>query len=179
MEFPAVTYTAPSVSYAPFCFEAESDSPSGMTHGLAAFLLRLAAYFQGCLASLPRAVSFYENSVSEHPDVQASLTVIDPALEGGSEPLIKVRMNRALSRRMRWLIKRGRVQRSGRLQVCSAAAEARCNLTPGQFIEYNIRVNGLSRVLAYALNRTGRIQTKGGVLSLGMAAICAALLFPD
>ena len=174
MDYPAVTYAAPSVSYAPFSFEDESDSSSGLTDGLAAFLLRVAAYFHGCLASLPRRVS-----VSQHTTVPQSVTVMDAALEGTSEPLIKVRMNRALSRRMRWLIKRGRVQRSGRLQVCSAAAEARCNLTPGQMREYNIRVNGVPRVLAYALNRGGRIANKGSVLSLGVTGICAALLFPD
>jgi len=174
VEFPAVTYAAASVSYAPFCFEEESDSSSGLTHGLAAFLLRVAAYFQGCLASLPRVMS-----IPQHPTPQETLTVMDPALEGSSEPLIKVRMNRALSRRMRWLIKRGRVQRSGRLRICSAAAEARCNLSPGQMSEYCIRVNGLSRVLAYALNRGGRIVNRGGVLSLGMAGVCAAILTPD
>jgi len=111
--------------------------------------------------------------------IQESVTVMDPALEGSSEPLVKVRMNRALTRRMRWLMKRGRVQRSGGLRVCSAAAEARCNLSPTQFIEYNIRVNGLSRVLAYGLNRGGRIPNRGGVLSLGVAGICAAPLSPD
>ena len=174
MEFPAVTYAASSVSYAPFCFEDESDSSSGLSHGLAAFLLRVAAYFQGCLASLPRRVSASQNTT-----VPQSVTVMDPALEGSSEPLIKVRMNRALRRRMRWLIKRGRVQRSGRLQVCSAAAEARCNLTPGQMREYNIRVNGVARVLAYALNRGGRLPNKGRVLSLGTALLCNAILTPD
>ena len=174
MEFPAVTYAAPSVSYAPLCFEAESDSPSGLTHGLAAFLLRVAAYFQGCLASLPRRVSASQNTT-----VPESVTVMDAALEGSSEPLIKVRMNRALRRRMRWLIKRGRVQRSGRLRVCSVAAEARCNLTPGQMREYNIRVNGVARVLAYALNRGGHLPNKGRVLSLGTSLLCNAILTPD
>ena len=174
MEFPAVTYAASSVSYAPLCFEAESDSASGLTHGLAAFLLRVAAYFQGCLASLPRV-----RSVQQNLTVPESLTVMDAALEGNSEPLIKVRMNRALRRRMRWLIKRGRVQRSGHLRVCSVAAEARCNLTPGQMVEYNIRVNGVARVLAYALNRGGRIANKGSVLSLGVALLCNAILTPD
>ena len=174
MEFPAVTYTAQSVSYAPFSFEDESDSPSRLTDGLAAFLLRVAAYFQGCLASFPRLSASYESPATPH-----SVTVMDEDLEGTSEPLVKVTMNRALSRRMRWLMKRGRVQRSGRMRVCDAATEARCNLTPAQFIEYNIRVNGLSRVLAYGLNRGGRIQNKGGVLSLGVAAFCTALLFPD
>ena len=174
MEYPAVTYAAPSVSYAPFCFEAESDPSSGLTYGLAAFLLRVAAYFQGCLASLPRRASASQNTT-----VPESVTVMDPALEGSSEPLIKVRMNRALSRRMRWLIKRGRVQRSGRVRGCSAAVEALCNLTPGQMVEYNIRVNGVARVLAYALNRGGRIANKGGVLSLGTALLCNAILTPD
>ena len=175
MEFPAVTYAAQSVSYAPFTFEEESDSSSSLTHGLAAFLLRVAAYFQGCLASLPRVRSTYEYPAT----LTESLTVMDPALEGGSEPLIKVRMNRALRRRMRWLIKRGRVQRSGHMRVCSAAAEARCNLTPGQMREYNIRVNGVARVLAYALNRGGRLPNKGRVLSLGTALLCNAILTPD
>ena len=175
MEFPAVTYTAQSVSYAPFSFEAESDSSSSLTDGLAAFLLRVAAYLQGCLASLPRMASSYERPAT----LPESLTVMDAALEGSSEPLIKVRMNRALSRRLRWLIKRGRVQRSGRLRICSAAAEARCNLTPGQMSEYNIRVDGLSRTVAYGLNRDGRIVNRGGVLSLGVALLCGAILTPD
>lgn len=179
MEFPAVTYAAQSVSYAPVCFEEESDSSSGLTDGLAAFLLRVAAYFQGCLASLPRFHAAEDYSAAAPEFLQESLTVMDPALEGSSEPLIKVRMNRALSRRMRWLIKRGRVQRSGRLRVCSAAAEARCNLTPGQMSEYCIRVDGLSRTVAYALNRGGRVVNRGRVLSLGVAGVCAALLSPD
>ena len=174
MEFPAVTYAARSVSYAPLCFEDESDSSSNLTGGLTAFLLRVAAYFQGCLASLPRRVSASQNTT-----VPQSVTVMDPALEGSSEPLIKVRMNRALRRRMRWLIKRGRVQRSGRLRVCSVAAEARCNLTPGQMREYNIRVNGVARVLAYALNRGGHLPNKGRVLSLGTSLLCNAILTPD
>ena len=174
MEFRAVTYAAPSVSYAPVCFEDESDSSSSFTDGLAAFLLRVAAYFQGCLASLPRVTS-----TPQHPTPQETLTVMDPALEGSSEPLIKVRMNRALSRRLRWLIKRGRVPRSGRLQVCSAAAEARCNLTPGQMSEYCIRVYRESRTVAYALNRGGCIVNRGGVLSLGVAGVCTAILTPD
>jgi hypothetical protein len=104
---------------------------------------------------------------------------MDAALEDIIGPLIKVRMNRALRRRMRWLIKRGRVQRSGRLRVCSAAAEARCNLTPGQMVEYNIRVNGVARVLAYALNRGGRNPNRVGVLSWGGALLCGAILTPD
>jgi len=174
VEFPAVTYAAQTVSYAPVSIGAESDSSSHLTDGLAAFLLRVAAYFQGCLASFPRLNSSYERPVTPQ-----SVTVMDEALAGTSGPLIKVRMNRALSRRMRWLIKRGRVQRSGRMRVCDAATEARCNLTPWQFTEYNIRVNGRSRVLAYALNRGGRIQNKGCVSSLGMAGLCAAPLSPD
>jgi len=65
------------------------------------------------------------------------------------------------------------------LRVCSSAAEARCNLNAGQMREYNIRVNGLSRTVAYGLNRAGRIVNKGGVSSLGIAALCAAILTPD
>ena len=174
MEYQTVTYAAQTVSYAPVCFEDESDSSSSLTDGLAAFLLRVAAFFQGCLASLPRM-----NSIKDHPNASESVTVMDAALEGTSEPLIKVRMNRALSRRMRWLIKRGRVQRSGRLRICDAAADARCNLTPGQMSEYCIRVDGLSRTVAYGLNRGGRVVNKGGVLSLGLALLCGAILTPD
>jgi len=180
VKYQTVTYAAASVSYAPFTFEEESDSSSGLTHGLAAFLLRVAAYFQGCLASLPRAMSSYEQRAKSQEIPQESVTVMDPALEGSSEPLVKVRMNRALRRRLRWLIKRGRVQQcAGGLRVCSAAAEARCNLNAGQMREYNIRVNGISRTVAYALNRAGRNPNRGGILSLGMAALCAAILTPD
>ena len=75
--------------------------------GLAVFLLRLMAYFQGCLAILPRA--------PKH-----SITIIDSSLDNSSEPLIQVQMNRHLSRRLRWLIKRGRVERSGELRLATA-----------------------------------------------------------
>ena len=179
VEFSAVTYTAQSVSYAPVCFEEVSDSSSSLTNGLAAFLLRVAAYFQGYLASFPRMASSYQQPAMSQESLPESVTVMDPALEGSSEPLVKVRMNRALRRRMRWLIKRGRVQRSGRLRVCNAAAEARCNLTPGQMREYNIRVNGLSRTVTYGLNRGGHVQNKGTVLSFGIALLCNAILTPD
>ena len=181
MEFQTVTYAAQPVDYS--IGEEPSDSSSHLTDGLAAFLLRVAAYFQGCLASLPRVTSTPQPPASALEDapenVPKSLTVIDPALDGTSEPLIKVRMNRALSRRMRWLMKRGRVQRSGRLRVYNSDTETRCNLTPGQMSEYCIRVYRESRSVAYGLNRGGHIANKGGVLSLGVAGICAAILMPD
>jgi len=83
----------------PSALKEESDSSSNLTHGLAAFLLRVAAYFQGCLASLPRVMSSYEQRATSQEIVQEglqeSVTVMDPALEGSSEPLVKVRMNRA------------------------------------------------------------------------------------
>jgi len=152
-----------------------------MTESIAQFLLRLAAYFQGYLSSLPVAVRAIE------PE-QTCLTVIDSAVEGGSEPLIAVRMNRALSRRMRWLIKRGRVERSGKMRLASADDKARCNLTPGQFIEYGIRVHGLSRVRSYGLGLGRRALRmiaisaaflQGDGLSLNKPALCAAPLSPD
>jgi len=153
-----------------------------MTESIARFLLRLAAYFQGYLSSLPTM----KRSAAKPEPIQ--LTVIDSAIEGGSEPLIAVRMNRALSRRMRWLIKRGRVQRSGKMRLATAEDKARCHLTPGQFIEYGIRVYGLSRVRSYGLGLGRRalviiaISTaalQGDVLSLLKRASCAAPLSPD
>lgn len=143
--------------------------------GLAVFLLRLMAYFQGCLASLPRA--------PKH-----SITIIDSSLDNSSEPLIQVRMNRHLSRRLRWLIRRGRVERSGKMRLATAADEARCNLTPGQFNEYCIRVHGMSRIRIYGMGLGRRAlrllaftqaALQGCVLSLRKAAVCSAPLCPD
>ena len=181
MEFQTVTYAVPSVTYAAELGDvslraepSEPDSGPHLSDSLAAFLWRVAAYFQGCLASFPRLYS-----PCEHPSVPESLTFIDTALDGTSEPLVSVRMNRALSRRLRWMIRRGRVQRSGRLRVYNAQTEGRCHLTPGQRREYLIRVHGISRTAAYGLNRGARHVTRGGVLDLGVAGICAAILTPD
>ena len=120
--FETATYAAPSID---FSIEPETAYPTG----LASFLLRLAAYFQGCLASFPSP----KNICANH--TQDSLTAIDSALDASSEPLIKVRMNRHLSRRLRWLIRRGRVERSGKMRLATADDITRCNLTPGQFMD--------------------------------------------
>ena len=117
MMFETATYAAPSID---FSIEPEAAYPNG----LGAFLLRIAAYFQGYLASLPSPKNICANRTEE------SLTVIDSALDSTSEPLIKVRMNRHLSHRLRWLIRRGRVERSGKMRLATAADEARCNLPP-------------------------------------------------
>lgn len=190
MAYQTVTYAA-SLTYAAQPVAPLAESSPNLTDGLAAFLLRVAAYCQGCLASLPRMQSFCEPLAispggfqeDAQGNVQAavkqSLTVMDAALDGTSGPLVKVTMNRAFSRRLRWLIKRGRVQRSGRLRVCDAATEARCNLTPGQMSEYYIRVYRQNRTVIYGLNRGGRIQNKGGVMSLGVAGESGVLLCPD
>jgi len=143
---------------------------------MGAFLIRLAAYFQGYLPRLPRMTT------------QDSLTVIDTAMAEGSGPLQVVTMNRALSRRMRWLIKRGRVERSGKMRLATGPDLERCNLTPGQFNEYIIRVDGVSRIRLYklGLSRHGRrlisitcAGLQGNALCLGKAALCLAPLMPD
>jgi len=152
--------------------------PARLSDGIAAFLLRLAAYFQGCLASLPRL---------EHIG-QEPLTVIDTALDDSAEPLIAVRMNRALSRRMRWLIRRGLAERSGEMRAATADNMARCNLTPGQFIEYGIRVYRRSRPRVYGLGLGRRAlrllailcaKLQGTAGCLHKAAMCLAPLSPD
>jgi len=140
---------------------------------IGAFLIRLAAYFQGCL---PR--------MAPHE----RLTVIDAAIGEGSGPLQIVTMNRALSRRMRWLIKRGRVERSGKMRLATEVDKARCSLTPGQFNEYMIRVDGVSRIRLYKLGLSRHARRlisitsaglQGHVLCLGKAALCLAPLMPD
>lgn len=173
--FETATYAAPSFD---FSIERDAVAPAGLTNNIAAFLLRVAAYFQGCLASLPRA-----NTMP-----QESLTVIDTALDGTSEPLQVVRMNRHLSRRLRWLIRRGRVKRSGELRLATADDAARCHLTPGQFMEYSIRVHRMSRIRIYAMG-WGRLALQlrsilsallqGGALCLGRVGLGSAPLSPD
>lgn len=188
MKFETLTYAAGStdfsVGHALGSQEALLSSPQGvlsparLSVGIAAFLLRVAAYFQGCLASLPRA---------EHITEQ-SLTVINTSLDDTSGPLQKVRMNRALSRRMRWLIKRGRVERSGKMRLATAKDMTRCILTPGQFLEHSIRVHGFSRIRVYGLGQGRRAlrliaiyaaALQGDGLYLCKGAICLAPLTPD
>ena len=178
MTFETATYAAPSFDFA-LTLEAQDAQGAleraGFTYSLAAFLLRLAAYFQGCLSSLPRAS-------------HNSITLIDHAMDKSPEPLIKVRMNRHLSRRLRWLIKRGRVETSGNMRMAVAADEARCNLTPGQFMEYCFRVHRQSRVRLYGLGLGRRAlrlcaifsaALQGEGAALRRAGLCAAPLAPD
>ena len=186
VKFETLTYAAGptdfSVGGASGSQDARSTSLRGrfsaarLSVAMGAFLIRLAAYFQGCLPRLPRMAS------------QERLTVIDTAMAESSGPLQIVTMNRALSRRMRWLIKRGRVERSGKMRLATAADKARCNLTPGQFNEYMIRVDGVSRIRLYHLGLSRHVRRlrsitcaglQGDALCLGKAAICLAPLMPD
>jgi len=150
---------------------------------LTGFLQRVAAYFQGYLSSLPVMDRFLELEPA-----QTRLTMVDSSVDESSEPLQIVRMNRALSRRMRWLIKRGHVQRPGELRIATSDNKARCNLTPGQFNEYGIRVDGWSRVRIYGLGFGRRVLRKiaimwaglqGNIVSLCRGLICLAPLSPD
>jgi len=181
MKFETLTYSAHITDYS---VSASAPSILGRLeasksrNGIAAFLFRVAAYFHSRMASLP--------CVECAP--QEPLTVIDTSLDNSSEPLIKVRMNRHFSRRMRWLIRRGRVQRSGEMRVATADDEARCNLTPGQFNEYCIRVHGYSRIRTYGLGLGRRALRKiamnwaglqGNALSLARTGLCLAPLSPD
>lgn len=175
MTFDSVTYTSPIFDFTLESEGARSSETPCPKQGLAAFLLRLMAYFQGCLASLPRAP-------------QQPIAVMGTSLDEGSEPLIKVRMNRHLSRRLRWLIRRGLVARLGELRVATAADEARCNLSPGQFNEYCIRVHRLSRIRIYGLGFGRRalrlcaffmVALQGDAMCLRRAGLCLAPLTPD
>jgi len=94
-------------------------------------------------------------------------------------------MNRQLSRRMRWLIRRGRVERSGEMRLATVDDMARCTLTPGQFLEHGIRVHGFSRTRVYRLGlgrralrlrAIGSAALQGDSLCLGKCAICLAPL---
>jgi len=116
------------------------------------------------------------------------LSVIDTSLDATSEPLIEVRLNHHLSRRLRWLIRRGRVSRSGEVRLATTEDTALCNLTPGQFMEYSIRVHRMSRIRIYGMGlgrRTLRLRAifwaalQGDALSMRKAGNCAALLSPD
>jgi len=187
MKFEALTYTAHVTDYsvtasAPLRLGRLADDGRGassyLSNGIAAFLLRLAAYFHSALGSLPRS----------HYPAEGSLTFIDTALDNSCEPLQKVRMNRHLSRRLRWLIRRGRVESSGELRLATAKDEARCRLTPGQFNEYCIRAHGWSRIRVYGLgftrrglflNMLGALPLRGDRVSLSRPVNCNALITPD
>jgi len=157
--------------------------PAHMPECLAAFLLRVVAYFQGCLSALPVLERCVLESLFEE-----RMTLADSSIDETSEPLQLVRMNRALSRRMRWLMKRGRVERPGKVRIATAQDKARCNLTPGQFIEYSIRVHGWSRPRSYGFGLGRQALRKiaicfaglqGDTLSLRQAMMCNALISPD
>jgi len=193
VKFETLTYSAIPTDYsviasAPSTLGRSDDdggaASSYLPKGMADFLLRLMAYFQGTLSSLPGWDYIGER---DYP-VEGRLTVIDTALEGGSELLQKVRMNRHLSRRLRWLIKRGRVATSGKMRVATAEDDARCHLTPGQFNEYSIRVDGQSRIKVYGFGLSRKVLRKiaicwaglqGDGASLRRAMMCKALLSPD
>jgi len=182
MMFENVTYAASPLDCAINPSSDYVQESVGLTENIAAFLIRVAAYFQGCLASLPRAMR--QAHVPLKHMREPSLTLIDAGLESGSEPLQRVRMNRHLSRRLRWLMRRGRVQRSGQMRLASPADEARCRMTPGQFMEYCIRLYGWSRVQAYRLGLSRRLWhlmagadgLEGDALCLRKARVCAAPL---
>ena len=146
--------------------------------GIAAFLWRVAAYFQGYLAALPRLAR----------PVEGKLIIADASIDDSSGPVTVMRMNRAFSRRMRWLIKRGRVQPSGKMRLYNPNDEQRCQLNAGQYMEYNIRVHGIPRVRIYGLGfgrlalrlRAIRLRVlQGDRLCLHKAENCAAPLSPD
>ncbi len=116
------------------------------------------------------------------------LMIADCAVDETSEPLQLVRLNRHLSRRLRWLIRRGRVESSGNMRLATEDDKARCTLTPGQFNEYCIRVHRWSRIHVYGMGLGRRalrrivISAKalqGDALSLRRAAMCLAPLMPD
>ena len=151
---------------------------SHMPRGVAAFFLRLVAYFQGALAAVPRLEAPIENR----------MIIIDEAVSGGFGPLQKVRLNRHISRRLRWLIRRGRLSFSGKMRMASKDDVARCNLTPGQFREYCIRARGYNRIKVYRLgftrralflNMLGALRLSGDAASLSRALSCNALIAPD
>jgi len=95
--------------------------PACLPIGLAGFLLRLVAYFQGAVSNYPRLEDYRTDFPTER-----SVTVIDTSLDDSREPLQRVRMNRHLTRRLRWLIRRGRAARSGEMRIATANNEARC-----------------------------------------------------
>ena len=74
------------------------------------------------------------------------------------------------------------------MRVATADDEARCNLTPGQFNEYGIRVHGYSRIRTYGLGFTRDDLRKiamnwaglqGSSISLSRAMMCSAPISPD
>jgi len=74
------------------------------------------------------------------------------------------------------------------MRFATADDKARCNLSPGQFTEYCIRVHGWSRMRSYGLGLGRRAlraiaisaaALQGDILSLQKPALCAAPLSPD
>lgn len=102
-----------------------TETAPPLSDGLAAFLLRVAAYFQGYLAAFPSLPQMplsgaHRDVAIEGYNIEESLTLMDDSAAESSGPLTRVRMNRALRRRMRWLVRRGRMKRSGQCHVASA-----------------------------------------------------------
>jgi len=193
MKFETLTYAASSLGFSGCSAsgpqETHLSSPTGglfsarMSDSIAAFLLRVAACFHGCLSSFPSLEPSIQEGLSH-----CRLTVADSSIDKTSEPLITVRMNRHLSRRMRWLIRRGRVERSGQMRAATAEDKARGNLTPGQCNEYGIRVHGYSRIRTYGLGFTRDELRKIAICWWGLQGsreclvklgLCHAPLSPD
>ena len=158
-----------------------ADSPARLPDNIAAFLLGVAVYFQGYLSGFPILKSLGQAE-------QTRITVIDSTAAETREPLQRVVMNRALSRRLRWLMRRGRANRSGEIRLATEDEQSRCDLSPGQFMEYCIRVHRWNRICSYGLGlprralRLNAISTRalqGALAAFLKPAPCAAPLSPD
>jgi hypothetical protein len=164
-----------------------------LSGGLAAFLIRVAAYFQGYLSAFPSLPQMPLHGAHggiplEGYNAEGPLTLMDGSVAETSGPLTRVRMNRALRRRMRWLVRRGRIKGSGQHRIASPQIEARCTLSPGQMNEYCIRRYRLSRVVTYGLGMSCRLlrlrallstDMQGNAMCLRQVMSCAAPLSPD
>jgi len=90
--------------------------------------------------------------------------------------LYKLTMNRRIRRKL------ARLQRLGRLGMPTLRVHEPSEedeLSPAQYMEKMIRTRKWSRVRIFGLNRGRRVPNRGGVLTLGLAASCNAILTPE
>ena len=91
-------------------------------------------------------------------------------------PLRAVRVNRAMARRLARIARLRPEAFNNKTDNLPDWVRA---LPAGQYLDYMIRVHKWNRVRVFGLSTRGRRANKGGVLSLGLAARCNAILMPE
>ena len=177
--------------------ESSAALPMGLPNGLMAdmamrFWLWMSECLGQCFAQYLTACPLRGGSRGQHiilwpPLERLARPDASAAPDCQTAPLCALRVNRSLARRLRRLARRGRGEDRFNLLRFQQNSDI-SHLSPGQYLEWMIRVYRWGRTRLYGLNmarrelrhravRDGRLQ--GAVSAFGKAGLCAAPLSPD